>query len=179
MDLPIVAGVEFRAVVGFPGYAVGDDGSVWSCRKSGNGSGRFGRWRKLRPVPMQNGYLQVFLRRDGKTVKFLVHHLVLLTFVGPPGDRQECRHFPDKDVTNNRKSNLQWGTDKENCQDKFIHNTQPLGVRHYNSKLSEGAVREMRRTKNENTISSFARRFGVAEATVQDAIAGRTWKHVH
>ena len=31
-SLPVVNGVEFRPIDGFPGYCVGDDGSLWSKR---------------------------------------------------------------------------------------------------------------------------------------------------
>lgn len=178
MDLPIVAGVEFRPVVGFEGYAVGDDGSVWGCRKSGNGYGGFRKWRKLIPVPMQNGYVQVFLRQNGRTVKRLVHEVVLSTFVRPSISGEECCHFPDKTRSNNSLRNLRWDTHKGNDNDKSLQGTKLFGDTHHNSKLTSESVAEIRKSFSSKTLSGWARHFGVSRATIRDAAKGKTWKHV-
>jgi thymidylate synthase (FAD) len=52
-----------------------------------------------------------------------VHVLVLKAFKGSPLPGQVARHL-DGNSYNNRLSNLTWGTEKENAEDRIKHNTQ-------------------------------------------------------
>ena len=81
----------------------GPHGSIQSCPAcllSPNNAG---------PYPM------VRLCRDAKKKNARVHTLVLNAFVGPRPDDMEARHFPDRDRSNNKLSNLRWGTKVENA----------------------------------------------------------------
>jgi len=62
-------GVEFREIIGFDGYAIGDDGSVWS-RKARNGRGLTSVWRRMKPEVAKGGYLRASLTHHGKS-----HHV--------------------------------------------------------------------------------------------------------
>lgn len=67
------------------------------------------------------GHLMVNLRVDGKRIPMLVHRAVLAAFVGPaPIDKPITRHL-DGDPTNNRLSNIAYGTYVENEADKLQH----------------------------------------------------------
>ena len=117
--------VEYRDIEGFPGYRVGSDGSVWSSKK--------GTWTKCSSYrrPYGSRYVVVCLRNigpngtttTGKVYCCYIHRLVLESFVGPCPDGKLCRHFPDKDTSNNRLDNLSWGTQEQNMQDKYVHGT--------------------------------------------------------
>jgi len=112
--------VSYRPIPGFPGYRVGDDGSVWSCWSKNPSKRRItDRWKRMRLSPASKGYLRVTLTpSDGTKVRgFRVHRLILLAFVGPSPEGMECRHFPDTTKTNNRLENLSWGTPAENYDD--------------------------------------------------------------
>ena len=61
---------------------------------------------------------RVVTLRAGKQVKMA--SLVLQTFVGPRPPDQQCRHL-DSDKTNDKLSNLAWGTRQENLEDKVMH----------------------------------------------------------
>ena len=81
---------EYRDIKGFPGYRVGNDGSVWTAWKKkqigyckGTKSYISEHWRTLKAHPDKDGYLEVQLRRDGKYTHKRVHRLVLEMFVGP------------------------------------------------------------------------------------------------
>lgn len=78
--------VEYRNIAGFPGYRVGNDGSVWSCLKSrgrGTVAVMASEWRMMRPTTSDNrGYARISLSRDGNISKCAVHRLVLEAFVG-------------------------------------------------------------------------------------------------
>lgn len=116
--------VEYRAISGFPGYRVGNDGSVWTIKANGGNDKRPGRraqhWRRLIAHVTRTGYHRVHLiNDDGKSWVPCVHRLVLDAFVGPrPSGMQAC-HYPDFDKGNNRLENLRWDTHAENERDEY------------------------------------------------------------
>jgi hypothetical protein len=138
--------ILYRDVEGFPGYKVGSDGSVWSCRnnkgKRGKGNGKgsatgFGTvYRKLKPDPGPGGHLRVHL---GKERRF-VHRLVLEAFIGPCPKRMQACHFPDRNPANCNINNLRWGTHADNENDKEIHGTRPRGENHGNCTVADHVV---------------------------------------
>ncbi|QZE10566.1 hypothetical protein SEA_SCOOBYDOOBYDOO_251 [Mycobacterium phage ScoobyDoobyDoo] len=89
-----------------------DEGRVWSLVSN--------RLMKLTPL-VGSGHLRLNL--DTNKTR-LVHRLVLEAFVGPCPPGMETRHLDD-DPSNNRLSNLCWGTRLENTMDRVqngIHN---------------------------------------------------------
>src|SRR5215468_1964479 len=152
--LPKQEGVEFRHVDGFPGYCVGNIGTVSSCwthkKKAGflTGWRSFlgSEWRTLTPAIDRKGYLRVHLRvPSGRSRTVKVHHLILKAFVGPRPAGCECRHL-DGNPANNRVSNLCWGTPKENAQDTQRHGRlrPKRGEQHPLRKLTDAEVMEIR-----------------------------------
>lgn len=112
-------GVRYAAVPGFPGYFVGDDGSVWSQwvpRRRLLGQ----TWHRLRPGVNSSGYLQVALYRRGQRFYEHVARVVLLAFVGPCPPGTEACH-KDNRRTNNRLGNVFWGTKSRNAHDREKH----------------------------------------------------------
>ena len=185
--------VEYRLLdfLGFPGYRVGNDGSVWSRWRTegrGDGGGRgvirfLGEdWKRLKPCHLTKSRHQyVDLCFDGGRARHLIHRLVLLAFVGSCPEGMECRHFPDRDSTNNRLGNLQWGTRSDNHRDAFFHGTACLkGERSGRSKLTEDEVRLIRKfyKKREVTLQSLADRFGVGIVAIHGIVHRKTWGHV-
>jgi hypothetical protein len=115
--------VEYRAVPDFPGYRVGDDGSVWICWRTCRAGRRLtDRWKPMKLCPGSRGYLRVNLTpaSGGRYQTFRVHRLVLEVFVGPCPDGLECRHLNGV-RTDCRLSNLAWGTPTENLEDRRKH----------------------------------------------------------
>lgn len=176
--------VTYKEVPGFPGYAAGSDGSIWSCRESkrlgyGGGSvaGTGKTWRMLTPKTFRrNGYLFLCLFPANKTA--YVHRLVLAAFSGccPPG--LQCRHL-DGNPKNNRPDNLAWGTPKENQSDMARHGTRRIGERHPSAKLSEDDVAAIRSDYASGaTQTSLATKYSVARQCIGDIVTGRTWRHV-
>lgn len=140
--MPEIQNVEIRNVSAWPGYAVGDDGSVWSCKNPG-GQTKWFPWRKLTPILDPDGYPFVNLSGQGRRRRIKVCVLVLETFVSPRPNGMECRHFPDRDRTNNRLTNLRWGTNSENKQDSVRDGTCSLlrdDIRH-NGQYRKGVPR--------------------------------------
>lgn len=113
---------ELREIPGFPGYFVGDDGSVWTSKlKGGNDRtpGRRGPLRRLKIYTNSEGYCFVGLDVDGKNRRRPVHQLVLEAFVGPKPAGAEACHYPDHDKSNNRLWNLRWDSHRENMRDAY------------------------------------------------------------
>lgn len=173
--------VRYRPIDGCPGYRVGDDGSVWSCR-SRNGKGPLkSQWMKLKQYSdPRGGYLFVILHQDKKKIKHWVHRLVLEAFVG---QRPSILHFTchkNGVRIDNVPDNLYWGTPKENAQDTIRHGRTSRGEKNVKCRLSESDVIEIRRLRKEDKLSlkTIAARYGVAWSTIGRIDNRQNWKHV-
>lgn len=71
-----------------------------------------------------NGYLVVSLSKQRKRKNHYVHRLVASAFVENP-DNKKCINHTDFDTRNNRASNLEWCTQKENVNHSAIHMRHP------------------------------------------------------
>lgn len=89
----------------------------------------------------------------------------------------EARHL-DGDKANNRDTNLQWGTPKENALDKLRHGTARSGSLSHLAKLSEDDVATIIAISNGRNHIALSKRFGVHRLTIDRAVRGETWRHV-
>lgn len=179
--LPESEGVRFAPIVEATDYAVGSDGSVWS--PYGRGKKVPTAWQRLAVYRRPYGarYCVVCLRlpsNRSKVVCRYVHKLVMDAFVGPCPEGQEVLH-DDNDTANNRLGNLRYGTRVENTADKFRHGTFVVGSRHKNAKLTEDAVREIRRLHgNGCSFKELGARYGVTPGVIARAARRKGWRHV-
>lgn len=68
----------------------------------------------LKPQPNSNGYLRIYLVKDGSPKKyFFIHRLVALAFVENRDGKPHVNHI-DSNYLNNRADNLEWVTHSEN-----------------------------------------------------------------
>lgn len=177
---------EYRAIADFPGYRVGDDGSVWTRWERHYPRGVRGvRYRPgaawVRMADRRSGkrgHRMVTLRRDGKSHDCLVHRLVLEAFVGPCPEGMECAHENGRPA-DNRLTNLRWATRVENSADKIRHGTDPRGERNPRSKLTDrGAAEVIKEIERGDPHAVIAARHGIHRATVWVIANGRNWKHL-
>lgn len=176
-ELPNINGVLLRHCPGWPGYAVGDNGTVWTAKYIG-GQGRLSdRWRQLTPQAVQRGnYLTVKLASSEKTpIRVYVHKLVMEAFVGPRPPRMHTRHL-DGNPHNCRLDNLAYGTPVENGADAVRHG------RHYRENKGKLTIEQVRHIQRRLVAGErqqdIAKVFGVGQMTVSDIKTGRTWSHV-
>lgn len=172
------AQVEYRPIPDFPGYKVGSDGTVWTCRMTR--AGMTDTWRMMngenRVRPSGNSYLYYTLRNNNKPHLFGGHQLVLMAFVGPMPEGLCCCHKNDIG-TDNRLENLRWGTMKENIEDRGKNGLTKKGDQHYLAKLSEGdAARIMEMIVAGMTNKEIARMFPVGENNISSIRNGRSWR---
>jgi hypothetical protein len=164
----------------YPGYWVDHSGNV---------KGIHGKvltpWRQKR-----GGYPAVKIRSNGHSKTVCVHTLVLLTFYGPPPTGHEACHR-NGDPTDNRSSNLYWGTRTDNVRDMLSHGTYAKthpthrGSLHHEAKLSEADVVSIRaryvkgtNQHNPGNLKQLAIEYGVDYTTAWAAATGRKWTHV-
>jgi hypothetical protein len=169
----------YRNIEGHPGYRVGDDGSVWSCKTKGRHAGLGGDWHRLRLTRNSTGYLTVSLRagRRAPNLRY-VHRLVLGAFAGPcPAGMEGC-HF-DGNRQNNAAQNLRWDSPAGNNADKERHGTKLVGSRCPRAKLGETDIPAIfARKASGESASGIARDLGVQPDAVVKILAGKRWKHV-
>jgi hypothetical protein len=168
--------VCFRELPQFPGYRVGDDGSVWSRRDHGVIRGP---WRQLKPKLDKDGYSVLALRANNCDRHCRIHVLMLMAFVGPRPNGQVGRHIDD-DKSNNKLSNLAWGTLKQNSQDAVRNGCFDFrGERNGRAKLTENDVREIRKLRAAGlTQKQVAQRFGIHWMRVSEIDRKKAWAHV-
>jgi HNH endonuclease len=181
LSLPIVpVPVEYRdlATIGFPGYRVGSDGSVWSRRRRGPGRGFKTEWHRLRPGRKADGYLHVHLCPSSRSV-WLIHRIVLQAFVGPCPEGMEARHL-DGNPANNRLENLRWDTKAENMADRDRHGRTMRGSRNGHATLDEAAVRSIRAeyAAGGTTYQMLGTKYGVTLQAIYLIIRRKNWAHL-
>lgn len=161
--------IEWRDVVGFPGYKVSNAGHVQ------------GPLKVLNQRPDRKGYLFVSMRRGGLLVKRTVARLVAEAFIGPRPSGDVVRHI-DGCNTNNTPANLVYGTPSQNEHDKRRHGTAPIGANHPAARLTYQQVREIRATyrpyDRKRGGAVLARKFGVTQSCISMVVRGINWAGV-
>ncbi len=176
---PTVPGVRFKDVVGFPGYAVGSNSTLWSCLQKYWRSKRPVSWHQLIPY-VNKGYYYFTLRRDGKQFSRRLHILVLEAFHGPKPLGMIACHFPDRNRLNCSPDNLMWGTRQTNEEHRRIHGTS-LGENNPAAKLTITDVRAIREKFDRQVVKNkmlLAREHQVTPRTIKLIVERRLWSHV-
>jgi hypothetical protein len=165
-----------KEVPGWPMYLITNSGVVFSNARIGS-QGKPLTWledgSKHYSVRLYDGH-------KGWKCK-LVHRLVLEAFVGPCPDGYITRHL-DGDPSNNRVTNLAWGTSKENAADTKRHGrpTRHLGSKHGMAKLTEFDVRMIVYTYRTGIVNAqeMSQAYGVSYATICSVIYKKHWRHI-
>ena len=131
-------------------------------------------FKELFPSKDSGGYHQI---RAG-VVRERRHVLVCETYHGARPKGMVVRHL-DGDPSNDRPSNLAWGTIADNYQDTVLHGRSTKHERNPSAKLNEEQVREIKRRRADGESGvSLAREFGVSQQTICGIKNGRDWPDV-
>ena len=107
----------WKDITGYEGYyQVSNLGSVRSVDRMVKGkkeSLRFVKGRILQPN-LSEGYLMVGLCKSGRQSTIRVHRLAAEAFIPNPENKRTVNHI-DENKLNNTITNLEWTTDRENC----------------------------------------------------------------
>jgi len=146
----------------YPSYEVSDEGLV-----------RRAETKHVLAFNVKKGrhpYRRVKLSENGVARLVLVHRLVLETFSGPCPEGMQTLHG-DNDPSNNRLSNLSWGTAKKNHETINKH-----GSLNGRAKLSEDEVKVIRSSPLQHSI--LAVRYGVSQTTIQNIRNRKLWRSI-
>lgn len=158
-----------KEIPGYPGYAAGADGHVYSMR-SDSGTPLYEHVTK--------GYAHVKVHVGGRRVKRPVHQLVLLAYAGPRPARAVARHLNGR-ALDNRPGNLAWGTHAENAQDAVRHGTLGKGMLARHRKLTDAQVCEVVcRLRTGESDASVASAFGLSRHYPTKLAQGARWGHL-
>ena len=151
--------------MGFPAFTLADyeitpDGEVFNKRWN----------RKVKPQPNRKGYLRFSL--GGKFV--FVHRLVAQLYVPNPENKPQVNH-KDGNKLNNRASNLEWVTNKENRDHAIAHGLHICGGKCPWSKLTRSDV-DYIRSHMEVSSGILANQFGVTRNYINAIKRHDKWK---
>ena len=154
-------------------YFATDDGHIYSEHLKRNISEYFDK----------DGYKKVRLSNgDGSRKVFSVHRLILETFQPNPNSDQLQVNHKDGDKTNNKLSNLEWVTCKEN-----INHAYKLGLysnigdnNNGDHTLNTSQVLEIidLLLAHNMTIQAIADKYHVSKFAIESIKYKRTWKHL-
>ena len=177
--------VIWRPILGYELlYKVSNFGDIVSLEKSqvmpGNGFIKISKEKNLSQHKLNNGHLYVDLHKDGKRKRWLVHRLVAINFINNPNNYEIVRHLDDN-CENNKYSNLAWGTQKMNMQDKANNNNQQQGEKVFGSKLKEDQISEMRLIYERKELNQYqiAKKFNISQSVVNEIVNRKAWKHIN
>lgn len=162
----------WRWVNGYEGlYMVSDHGRVMSM--PGTYEFRDGmRSKSGRLMELQDngkGYKMVPLSRSGKTEFRTVHRLVAIAFLENKENKPDVNHI-DGNKSNNRLSNLEWVTKKEN----MAHARDVLQTVPTNRDFTEEQIIAIR--SDERCEREIADEYGVTQSTINAIRTGRTYR---
>ncbi len=182
--------VQYRDLHGYPGYRVGNDGTVWSAWRIVRGRWELSisgdNWHEIKPWigpgARHGGYKMVRLRDTNRTPRHrAVHQVVLEAFIGPRPIGHVAAHNNGVRL-DNRLSNLRWATPLENRLDRYRHGTAPTkGGQHVSAKLTDTDIqaifdaRDAARPwqRGAGGSAALAARYGVTQAYIRQIVTGR------
>lgn len=172
---------EWRDIPGYERiYQVSNMGRIKSLERYDKRG--FKKWptRILKPAKTPNGYYQVLLAKDGKTIKRYVHHIVTDVFLGPCPPGKERNH-KNGNKADNSIDNLEYCTPSENHHHSYdmLGKQAARGSKQGSAKLVEEQVIEIRKLHKDGfTARKLSKMFNVSDSQILHIVHRREWKHI-
>jgi predicted DNA-binding protein YlxM (UPF0122 family) len=141
------------------GYRVHEDGRIFSIGKN----------IFIRDRRHDGGYRVITIYNNGKQTDCYVHKLVAENFIPNPDNKPQVNH-KDGDKTNNKVSNLEWVTGKENRKHSLEN-----GLYKGQNILTRSNVLEIRVNPHNLSMTEFANKFNVSKRAIQMVVTGRNY----
>lgn len=176
MKITLTSGVTLLPIPTAPNadYMAGSDGQVYSrTRYAGFGRKILTDWYPLVGYRGKKGYRTVSMSHENRKVTAHVHRLICTAFHGLPAKRSmQVRHL-DGNPENNAPTNLCWGTQQENWQDRRAHGRVALGEMHHSAKLTDEERGHLIWALNRGLCSQWhaARILGMSQSSIQEIAA--------
>lgn len=149
------------------GWLVTDEGQIFSTLRNRLLKGHLN-------LSKGTGYWQVCHSTDGTKD---VHAIVAETFWGIRPEGMEVCH-KDGNSRNNHPSNLQYGTERQNAEDRDRHGRTARGSSIGTSKLTSEQVCSIRQeyTGRRGQKTELAKRYGVSRTMIYYIVNNEWWK---
>lgn len=178
MQITLQNGVVLMPIPSSPNddYMAGSDGKVYSrTRYKGFGRKEYVDWYPLKGAKTSGkGYLSVSMSHNNRKVTKSVHRCICEAFHGPaPRKAHQVRHL-DGSSDNNIPTNLCWGTQAENWQDREAHGRGMKGEKHHAAKLSNTERKSLRWAVQIGLCSQrhAAKVLGITQSSVSEIVRG-------
>lgn len=180
--------VEYRDIPDWPGYRVGSDGTVWTCRVRAIGHGNNtvvdpAKWRRTVGHLNADGYRVMTFRKTGSRKKYRVffHVLVTKAFIGEIPPLCQVNH-KDGNKDNNRVENLEIVTQAQNAAHASMSGLSARGERQGAAILTRDLVLRIVAAYKFRACGSseIAARFStpdrrITRGQVLAVVTGKTW----
>jgi len=131
-------------------------------------------WNEIYGTLTNSGYLQVAIH--GRTIR--TNRLIASNFIPNPLCYPEVQHKDDNKL-NNTVSNLKWGNQKHNADDRKKNGHQCYGSKSPKSKLNESKVREIKELREQGiSLNKIAEKYGVSKKLILLVVQNKIWRHV-
>lgn len=137
----------------------------------------------LTPVVESMGYHVVRFYYKGNFARPRIHRLVANAFLDNPLNKPFVNH-KDGHKTNNKVSNLEWCTAKENSIHAYkkglSKGTFQLGEKSLNAKMTENKVKKIRKEYKIRKTScvKLGEKYGLSAGSIWQILKRQTWNHV-
>lgn len=171
---------RWKQIPGCPDYEVSNLGQVRSWKRTAYEGPRP---RIITPKNLNlygHKYVECYNGGKGQRVKFNLGRLVLSVWEGPPpSDKHVCMHQNDN-PSDNKISNLKWGTLAENNRDCAMRGRTARGEKNVKAVLTERDVVIIRRLYETAKLSQreIADCYQVTQSTIRQVLSGGNWAHV-
>jgi hypothetical protein len=167
---------EWRAIPNFEGYyeasSLGNIRNIAARRRTS-----VGHILKSHVNPCV-GRRAVRLKVNGKGKTYSVHGLVAEAFLGPRPKGLDVNHI-DGNALNNRASNLEYLTRKENIRHAVRIGLWFNGEKHWKTTMTAEKVLELRRLAVAGeSYKAIAAVFGLTPQGVGQIVRRKSWKHI-